>query len=188
MGKFTSDAIKKSYLKLLNQRPVNRITVKDITDDCGINRNTFYYHFADLPTLLEQMVTEQAEEIIAQYPTIETMEKAFDVAMHFAVQNKKAAYHIYNSPNRDLFDRYIMKMCRYVVSRYLDNVFEQNSICDTDKELIILLYTSECFGMVYHWLINGMKGDIKADFLRICELRQGMIEETISRCAAGEEL
>ena len=91
MGKFTSDAIKKSYLKLLNQRPVNRITVKDITDDCGINRNTFYYHFADLPTLLEQMVTEQAEEIIAQYPTIETMEKAFDVAMHFAVQNKKAA-------------------------------------------------------------------------------------------------
>lgn len=187
MGKFTSDAIKRSYLKLLNQRPVNRITVKDITDDCGVNRNTFYYHFADLPTLLEQTVTEQAEEIIERYPTIETMEKAFDVAMEFAIQNKKAAYHIYNSPNRDLFDRYIMKMCRYVVSRYLDTVFEQNSVCETDKELIIQLYTSECFGMVYHWLITGMKGDIKADFLRICELRQGMIEETVSRCAAGEK-
>ena len=64
MGKFTSDEIKKSYLKLLNLRPVNKITVRDIADDCGINRNTFYYHFADLPTLLEDMIEEQAEEIV----------------------------------------------------------------------------------------------------------------------------
>lgn len=182
MGKFTSDEIKKSYLKLLNLRPVNKITVRDIADDCGINRNTFYYHFSDLPTLLEDMIEEQAEEIVDSFPTIGTVEQAFDVAMKFALDNKKAAYHIYNSASRDLFDRFMMKMCNYVVSRYLDSLFAEQNVCESDRRLIVSLYASECFGLVYDWLLNGMKGDIKGDFLRICELRRGMVEETVKRC------
>ena len=53
MANFTRRAIKESFLKLLNQRPLNQITIKDIVEDCGINRNSFYYHFEDLPALVE---------------------------------------------------------------------------------------------------------------------------------------
>ena len=56
MPNFTRRAIKESFLKLLNQRPLNQITVKDIVEDCGINRNSFYYHFEDLPALLEEQL------------------------------------------------------------------------------------------------------------------------------------
>ena len=42
------DAIMESVLKLLEERPLSKITVKDIVDECGINRNTFYYHFEDI--------------------------------------------------------------------------------------------------------------------------------------------
>lgn len=45
MPSFTKTAIKNSMRKLLNERPVNKITVKDIVEDCDINRNSFYYHF-----------------------------------------------------------------------------------------------------------------------------------------------
>ena len=45
MANFTKNAIRASFLKLLDERPLSKITVKDITDDCGINRNSFYYHF-----------------------------------------------------------------------------------------------------------------------------------------------
>ena len=45
MANFTRKAIKEAFLKLLNQRPLSQITVKDIVEDCGINRNSFYYHF-----------------------------------------------------------------------------------------------------------------------------------------------
>lgn len=51
MANFTRKAIKDTFLKLLNQRPLTQITVKDIVEDCGINRNSFYYHFEDLPAL-----------------------------------------------------------------------------------------------------------------------------------------
>ena len=42
MASFTKKAICQSFIKLLSERPIDKITVKDIVDDCGIARNTFY--------------------------------------------------------------------------------------------------------------------------------------------------
>ena len=61
MANFTRKAIKEAFLKLLNQRPLSQITVKDIVEDCGINRNSFYYHFEDLPALVEELETPTLE-------------------------------------------------------------------------------------------------------------------------------
>ncbi|MBR5944301.1 MAG: TetR family transcriptional regulator, partial [Lachnospiraceae bacterium] len=52
MANFTQKAIKESFIKLLNEKPLNKISVKDIVEECGINRNSFYYHFQDIPTLI----------------------------------------------------------------------------------------------------------------------------------------
>mgnify|MGYP004536692755 len=41
MSAYTKQAIKNSFLKLLNERPLSQVTVKAIVEDCGINRNTF---------------------------------------------------------------------------------------------------------------------------------------------------
>lgn len=48
MAKFTKAAIAQSFMKLLNKQTFDKITVKDIVDDCGINRNTFYYNYSDI--------------------------------------------------------------------------------------------------------------------------------------------
>ena len=45
MLQLTKKAIVNSFIKLLNEKPLDKITVKNIAEDCGINRNTFYYHF-----------------------------------------------------------------------------------------------------------------------------------------------
>ena len=49
MANFTKKAIRDSLVKLLNEKPLSKITVRDIVDDCGVNRNTFYYYYPDLP-------------------------------------------------------------------------------------------------------------------------------------------
>ena len=64
MANFTRTAIKSTFLKLLNQRPLGQITDKDIVEDCGINRNSFYYHFEDLPALIEEIIGEQVQALI----------------------------------------------------------------------------------------------------------------------------
>ena len=53
--RYTRRVIKESLLRLLEDRPVNRITVKEVCESAQINRATFYAHFTDCFDVLNQM-------------------------------------------------------------------------------------------------------------------------------------
>ena len=72
MPNFTKKAIKETFIELLDERPLNKITVKDIVEACGINRNSFYYHYQDLPALLEEVIAERVQALMSDHPTIDS--------------------------------------------------------------------------------------------------------------------
>ena len=90
MANFTRRAIKETFIHLLEERPLNDITVKDIVERCGINRNSFYYHYQDIPTLIEEIIKEDAEAIIRAYPSVTTIVDGFDAVIEFASQHRRA--------------------------------------------------------------------------------------------------
>ena len=53
MSEITKKALATSLKKLLSKKELSKITISNITDDCGVNRQTFYYHFKDVYDLLE---------------------------------------------------------------------------------------------------------------------------------------
>lgn len=181
MPNFTKMAIKSTFIKLLNEKPLSQITVKDIVEECGVNRNSFYYHFQDIPALVEEIVTEEADRIIAEYPSIDSIEQALNVAMDFARKNRRAILHIHNSANRDIYEQYLWKVCQHVVSSYVNAAFADKPIADSDRELLIRFYKCECFGMVMEWMSSGMRDDMPEQIRRLCELRKGMAEEMVER-------
>lgn len=181
MANFTERAIKASFLKLLEQRPLNRISVRDIVEDCGVNRNTFYYHFQDIPALAEEIITEEAERIIEQYPRLDSIEECLSVAIEFSLKHKKAVLHIYDSLSRDVYNRNLLKICDHVVNKYIDTLLDGKQIDTEDKKLISGLYRCEFFGIITEWLMHGMAEDIIVAFRRVCELRKGVIEEMLGR-------
>ena len=96
----TRKAIKESFMLLLNQKPLSKITVKEIVANCGINRNSFYYHFSDIPTLLEEILIEKADAIFK--PEINgNIFGCMTAAIRVALDNKNAMMHILNSANRE---------------------------------------------------------------------------------------
>ena len=64
MSLLTEKALAASLKKLLEKKTLDKITVKDITDDCGVNRQTFYYHFHDVYDLVEWIFTEEAKKFM----------------------------------------------------------------------------------------------------------------------------
>ena len=122
MPNFTKKAIRESFIKLLNERPLNKITVKDIVEDCGVNRNSFYYHYQDLPALLEEIVSDEVKRIVEEYQEIGSIEDCFRATISFALKNRRAVLHIYKSMNREYYDRYTMEVCSYLVGLYLDRL------------------------------------------------------------------
>lgn len=177
MPNFTRKAIKESFVKMLNEKPLAKITVKDIVEDCGINRNTFYYHFEDIPNLLLEIVTEDAERIIKEYPSVDSIEQCVSVAVKFTTDNKKAVFHIYNSANRDVFERSLMSVCEHVVTVYANTLFVDRDIPAEDRKLMINFYKCCCFGICIDWINNGMKEDLAEDFRKLWKLRYGLMEE-----------
>ena len=80
MPSFTKKAIKEAFIKLLEQYPLKQISVKDIVEECGINRNSFYYHFADIPSLINEIMVENADRIIAEYAGADSLEQCLTAA------------------------------------------------------------------------------------------------------------
>ena len=69
MSDITKRAISASLKKLLCEKKLNKITVQDIADDCGINRQTFYYHFQDIYDLVEWTCIEDTEKVLKENRT-----------------------------------------------------------------------------------------------------------------------
>ena len=93
MANFTQKAIKETFISLLEEHPLSDITVKNIVETCGINRNSFYYHYQDIPALIEEIVKEQAEAIIQKYPSVSSIVECFDALIEFASARKRAIMH-----------------------------------------------------------------------------------------------
>ncbi|MCM1330397.1 MAG: TetR family transcriptional regulator [Ruminococcus sp.] len=186
MANFTEKAIKASFIKLLEQHPLSRISVRDIVEDCGVNRNTFYYHFQDIPALLEEIITEDAERIIAEHPSFSSIEDCLAAAVEFCLGRKKMVLHIYDSLGRDVYNRNLLKICDHVISAYIDRLPGSGEIGKTDREIIVGLYRCECFGIITEWIIHGMSDDVVGAFSRVCELRRGFAEEMLKRAKKSD--
>lgn len=179
MANFTKKAIKEAFIELLTERPLNRITVKDIVEKCGINRSSFYYHYQDIPSLIEEITMDEANRIISAYPTIDSIEMAFSAALDFAEKHRRAILHIYNSVNRDIFEQYLWKVCDYVVITYWKMLFAGKNISAEDQKVITKFYSAQIFGLVIDWLRNGTKDDYRKMLKRLGELHKEIIEEAI---------
>ncbi len=182
MARFTKKAIQESFLKLLTEHPLSQITVKDIVADCGVNRNTFYYYFDDIPGLIEDIVMEDAEATIEAYPTVEKLEDCLDYVIGTALAKKRAVLHIYNSVNREIYEQYLWKVCGHVIAAYLTTALNGRKIRQSDLEAIREYLTCVGFGIISGWLATGMTEDIHSVFARICQIKKGTIELMISRC------
>lgn len=182
MTTLTKDAIKKSFMKLLNTKQVNKITVKEIVEDCGINRNSFYYHFDDIPSLIEEILNEQADALMQENEGKNSIYESILQAMDFALQNKTAMMHLFQSANRDMFDRYLNRVANRTITGYFDAAFSEENLDDGDKQAIIMYYKSLLVGFVIEWLSSGMKYDLSIQVQRLCELFEGTTEIAVGRC------
>jgi AcrR family transcriptional regulator len=186
MTALTKDAIKQSFMKLINQKPLSKITVKEIAEDCKINRNSFYYHYNDIPALVEEILNEQVDELVSLGDEASIYE-CIIMGMDFALQNKKAAMHIYNSVNKEMFELYINRVSQRTIDGYMELAAKKYNITDRDREVITMYYKSLIIGFMFNWLNNGMNNNLTDDLKRICELFEGNTELVLGRCDKKEE-
>ena len=179
---FTRDAIIRSFLGLLNEKPVNHITVKDIVEDCGINRNSFYYHFQDLPALIEAVLQAEADRIISENASLDSFEDCLLAAVSLAQNNRNAVLHLYQA-DRGLYGQYLDRIAEYAVEKYITAALNDIVIPEEDRKIIVHYYKCLLVGMVLDWMNSGMQYDIRSRVARVCELFEGSMQQAVNRAA-----
>ena len=180
---YTKKIIREEFIKILNERPLNKITVKDIASACEINRNTFYYYYTDVYALLSELFQTELQTVTDEYNDTFSWEESFIVATKFALENKIAINHVYNSIQREELEDYIYNVSGHVMNRYVEKLSDGISASSGDKKLISSFYQCALTEMVLRWIASGMKEDPDTIVRRIGQLFDGHIALSLKRSA-----
>lgn len=177
----TKNAIIDAFWQLLEEKPYSKITVKDIVDRCQINRNTFYYHFHDIPELLETTVKDDADQIIRTYGKLGAPLECINHFIEHCCSHRRAILHIYRSVFREYFINELDRIALYVVNNYIDTVNASQSLPAEDKTLLIRFYKCLFIGILIDWLNDEMRYDLSCYVARIGILFRGVPEQAYQR-------
>lgn len=183
MSQLTERAIEKSFIRLLNEVPFDKITVKDIVEDCGINRNTFYYHYEDIYDLLHKVFEKRAAEVLAEGIAQNDWQEGFLRCTLYALENKKEIYHIYNSIDRCQLEHFLYNVAGEIMLSYVRAQAEGVQVSGDDIGIIADFYKCALVGIVLEWLDGGMKQEPEEFIRRVGFLQEGGIARMLARAA-----
>ena len=142
MSNTTKLALEASLKKLLLKKPVDKITINDLTEDCGISRMAFYYHFKDIYDLVEWVCLEDArvaledgKRALADKKTYSTWSEGLEQIFEAVLENKPFILNVYHSVSQKKIESYLYKLtydlladvveeeCRDAAVRGFDDLF-----------------------------------------------------------------
>ena len=181
MSQITKRALEASLKNLLLKKPLNKITVSDITEDCGINRMTFYYHFKDIYDLVEWTCVEDASRALDEKKTYDTWEQGFVQIFEAVLANKPFIMNVYRCVSRERVEKYLNQL----TDGLLMGVIEERAACmtvrDEDKGFIARVYSYIFVGLMLDWIGNNMKDDPEELVERLAVVIRGDVVSALER-------
>ena len=147
-----------SLKNLLLKKPLDKITINDITEDCGINRMTFYYHFKDIYDLIEWCCVEDAKKALEGKKTYDTWQQGFLQIFEAVLDNKPFILNVYHSVSREQVELYLYKLTYDLLIGVVEEKSAGMNVRDEDKKFIADFYEYAFVGLMLDWVKHDMKG------------------------------
>ena len=181
MAQFTKKAIRKTFMELLEEKPLDKITVKDIVERCDINRGTFYYYYSDIFALVEDVFETELEQILSEHQSYDSWQQAFLEAMQLAKQSKRQLYHALHTQNREKLDRDLHRVMEHLLQDFVDQQAEGLQVAPEDRKFIARFYAMALVGLTIQWIDEGMRGDPEQEINKLGQLFDGNIRAMLER-------
>lgn len=181
MAQFTKKAIMQCFIQMLNESPMDKISVVDIAERCGINRNTFYYYYCDIYALVKELFTIEAQRIAEKELSCATWQEGCLEALEFVRENRRAVYHLFHSNHRDLLEEYLYDVAHLEMVNFVRREAEGMPVKEEDINSLALFYTSALVGLVTRWMLEGMKADVESILNNIGRLITGNLRMSLER-------
>ena len=150
----TCQAISGALKQLMTQKPLERITVAEIMDTCGMRRQHFYYYFTDIYDLLRWTFEKEALELLQQQQGVSPWQDGFLHLFQYINQNRAVCLCALDSLGKESLKRLLETDASSIVDRAVRQTAEENGLSaySPEVEVVICLVTIMMAGAVESWL------------------------------------
>lgn len=159
MSQVTKRALEQSLKNLLLKKPLNKITINDIAEDCGINRMTFYYHFKDIYDLVEWSCMEDASRALQEKKTHDTWQEGLLHIYEAVRENKPFIMNVYRCVSRDKVESYLKPLVDDLLMGVVEEQAAGLAVRQEDKDFLAKVYSYVFIGLMLDWIGDDMRGD-----------------------------
>lgn len=179
MSEITKKALAASLKKLLSKKELSKITISNITDDCGVNRQTFYYHFKDIYDLLEWIYLNEVIQPMNGNDTYDNWQQGFLSIFEYILENKEFVRNTYDPICRDYFLRFVYKQTTILLMNVIDEQSKDINVSSEDKKFIANFYKYGFVGIIQEWIENGMKEKPEDIIKKLNNIIEGNFEKAL---------
>jgi len=172
MATGTKEALGNALRQVMAVKPIDKITVKDIVEICGVNRQTFYYHFDDVYDLLEWIFEQDANRVLPRVVVYEHWREDVLVFFEYLYENRAMALNVYNSNSRLYMLKYYKTALEACIRSFAEIVSADMTIDKSDFDFVVEFYAQGVVGLISQWLDRGMvlpKGITKERFITVLD-------------------
>ena len=188
MSQTTKRALEASLKKLLLEKPLNKITINDITDDCGVNRMTFYYHFKDIYDLVDWILVEDASEVLKGDQSFDTWNEAYLDILHRIQENKPLVLNVYRSVGREQVEQYLYNLLDPTLKEYVNRECKDITVQDADKQFVVDFYKYALVGMTLEWVRKDMKTSPVVMSERLSTMLHGDVRRALCNLSSNHRM
>ncbi len=181
MSQVTKRALEQSLKNLLLKKPLTKITINDIAEDCGINRMTFYYHFKDIYDLVEWSCLEDTRKALEKNKTYDTWQQGFLQIFETVRENKPFVMNVYRCVHREQVERYLGPLVDSLLLGVINEEANGITVRDEDKQFIAQVYSYIFIGLMLDWIKDDMQQDPSGIVDRLARLIKGSVSEALRR-------
>ncbi len=181
MSSSTKDALAAALKQMMGFKPIDKITVKDLVEICGVNRQTFYYHFDDVYDLLEWVFEEDANRVLPHEVVFEHWREDVMIFMQYLRENSTFTLNVYNSNSRVYMLRYLEEKMAGCIRSFAVIVSEGMNIDRQDFEFTVQFYAKCAIGFIAHWMDLGMQLPKEITTERILRVMDRSVENILGR-------
>lgn len=179
MSDLTKQALIASFKKLLETEPFDKITISDITNDCGLSRQTFYYHFRDIFDMIRWIYNSESLNEIGGRGGYGTWQDKIRELFDYTLNNKSLILGTFNSKCRNDLVGYYMD----VSIRKISDIVEMKSdgdIAEKDKKFIASVYAYAFVGIMVDWISDEMKESSEEMVDRVYKIVMSNFDRTLA--------
>lgn len=175
----TKNAIETAFLKLLKERNFEKVMVKDIVEECGLTRNTFYYYYDDTYNIITDILEREIHRILEEVKKGSSLLQAAGECFEYLEENPKIAKHLFASTKKDEMYGYVSSAVEIILRQWMDMETKDVLVSEEDKRTIINICKYVIQGVLMDWVQQGMKGSLTEEMKRTQALFSDVLQLAI---------